>query len=40
TLPEDYLRYLINSLRDTFGLPGVVVRLQLRATKNPFADKA
>jgi GTPase len=37
--PEDYQRYLVNSLRDTFGLPGTPVRLQFRGTKNPFADE-
>jgi GTP-binding protein len=37
-LPEDYQRYLVNGLRDTFKLPGTPIRLQLRGTKNPFAD--
>ncbi len=37
--PEDYRRYLVNGLRDTFGLPGVPVRLQFRGTKNPYADE-
>lgn len=36
--PEDYQRYLVNSLREQFGLPGVPIRLQLRGTKNPYAD--
>ncbi|HEX6980951.1 MAG TPA: ribosome biogenesis GTPase Der [Alphaproteobacteria bacterium] len=39
TLPEDYMRYLTNSLRETFGLDGVVIRLQLRQTKNPYAEQ-
>jgi GTP-binding protein len=38
--PEDYSRYLVNSLRETFGLPGTPIRLQFRGTKNPFADDA
>lgn len=38
-LPEDYQRYLVNSLRDTFKLPGTPIRLQLRGTKNPYADE-
>jgi GTP-binding protein len=38
-LPEDYQRYLANSIRDRFGLPGVPIRLQLRGTKNPFAEE-
>ena len=37
-LPEDYSRYLVNSLREQFDLPGTPIRLQLRGTKNPFAD--
>jgi GTP-binding protein len=37
--PEDYTRYLVNSLRTTFKLPGTPIRLQLRGTKNPFADR-
>ncbi|WP_428534476.1 ribosome biogenesis GTPase Der [Rhodopila sp.] len=36
--PEDYSRYLVNSLRDTFKLPGTPIRLQLRGTKNPFVN--
>ena len=37
-LPEDYQRYLVNGLRESFKLPGVPIRLQLRGTKNPYAD--
>ena len=37
-LPEDYRRYLVNGLRETFGLPGMPIRLQTRGTKNPFAE--
>jgi GTP-binding protein len=37
-LPEDYQRYLVNSLREHFALPGVPIRLQLRGTRNPFAS--
>ncbi len=36
--PEDYTRYLVNSLREAFKLPGTPIRLQLRGTKNPFVD--
>ena len=36
--PEDYSRYLVNTLRDTFKLPGTPIRLQFRGTKNPFVD--
>ena len=38
-LPEDYQRYLVNGLRESFSLPGTPVRLQLRGTKNPYEDK-
>jgi GTP-binding protein len=37
-IPEDYRRYLVNSLREQFNLPGTPIRLELRSTKNPFAD--
>lgn len=37
-LPEDYLRYLANSLREVFGLAGIPVRLQLRKARNPYAE--
>ena len=37
-MPDDYQRYLVNSLRDEFKLPGVPIRLLLRGTKNPYAD--
>ncbi len=36
--PEDYRRYLVNGLRDTFNLPGTPIRLQFRGTKNPYAE--
>ncbi len=36
--PEDYQRYLSNSMRDEFNLPGTPIRLQFRGTKNPFAE--
>ncbi|RLQ87409.1 ribosome biogenesis GTPase Der [Notoacmeibacter ruber] len=39
-LPESYQRYLINGLRDTFGMEGVPIRLNLRTTDNPFANRA
>jgi len=37
--PEDYQRYLVNSLRETFGMPGTPIRIHLRGTKNPYADR-
>ncbi len=38
-LPEAYLRYLINGLRDDFGLTGTPVRLLTRKGKNPYAPE-
>ncbi len=35
-IPESYLRYLINGLREHFDLHGVPVRMHLRKGKNPF----
>jgi GTP-binding protein len=37
-LPDSYRRYLINSMRESFDLPGVPVRLTVKANANPFAD--
>ena len=37
-LPEDYQRYLVNSLREAFDLPGTPIRLELRGTRNPYAE--
>jgi GTP-binding protein len=39
SLPDDYTRYLTNSLRETFGLEGIPVRIILRQTENPYADQ-
>ncbi len=36
-LPDSYLRFLVNGLREAFDLPGVPVRLLLRRGKNPYA---
>jgi GTPase len=36
-LPESYVRYLVNGLRESFDLPGVPIRLNLRKGDNPFA---
>jgi len=34
--PEDYQRYLSNSLRSEFDLPGTPIRLMFRGSTNPF----
>ena len=36
-LPESYLRYLTNGLREDFGLRGVPIRIALRKGRNPYA---
>jgi len=36
-IPESYLRYLSNGLRNAFDLPGVPIRLNLREKDNPYA---
>jgi GTP-binding protein len=38
-VPDAYRRYLVNSLRDTFDLPGTPIRLTLREKKNPYAKR-
>jgi GTPase len=38
-LPAAYRRYLVNSLRETFDLPGIPIRLALREKPNPFAKR-
>jgi GTPase len=38
-LPEAYMRYLINGLRDAFDLDGVPIRLNLKKPKNPFVNE-
>ena len=39
-LPRSYVRYLTNSLRTVFGLPGVPIRLSLKKGENPYASRA
>jgi GTP-binding protein len=37
-LEESYRRYLVNSLRHSFDLPGVPIRITLKSGKNPYAE--
>jgi GTP-binding protein len=37
-LPDHYRRYLINSLRESFDMPGVPMRLTVKSNKNPYAE--
>jgi GTPase len=39
-LPDAYKRYLVNSLREAFDLPGTPIRLTLREKDNPFRGRA
>ncbi len=40
SIPESYKRYLVNGLRETFGLNGVPIRLSMRSGgENPYAPK-
>ena len=36
-IPESYRRYLINSIRESFDLPGVPIRVTVKSNKNPYA---
>lgn len=37
-IPESYRRYLVNSLRETFSIDGVPIRLNFRSGKNPYVS--
>ena len=37
-LPDSYSRYLVNKLREDFGLPGVPIRMLLRKGENPYVS--
>jgi GTP-binding protein len=37
-LPETYIRYMVNGLRDALDLPGVPIRMLTRKGKNPYAE--
>jgi GTP-binding protein len=39
-LPDQYRRYLINSMRESFDLPGVPIRITIKSNKNPYADES
>jgi GTPase len=39
-LPDSYTRYLVNSLRESFDMPGVPIRLNLRKGDNPYARES
>ncbi|CEJ12593.1 GTPase Der [bacterium YEK0313] len=37
-LPDSYLRYLVNGLRESFDLMGTPIRFHLKKTDNPYAE--
>jgi GTP-binding protein len=37
-MTESYRRYLVNSLRQSFDLPGVPIRITLKSGRNPFDE--
>ena len=39
-MPQSYVRYLTNALRETFSMPGVPIRMLLRTSDNPFAGRS
>ena len=38
-LPDAYTRYMVNGLRETFGLDGIPIRLSYRKGENPYEPK-
>lgn len=39
-MPEQYRRYLINALRESFDLNGTPIRITIKSGKNPYADES
>jgi GTP-binding protein len=39
-IPDIYIRYLVNGLRETFNMPGTPIRITLREKDNPFEGRA
>ncbi len=37
-IPDSYIRYLTNSMRDFFALGGVPIRMRIKKNKNPYAE--
>jgi len=38
-LPDSYRRYLVNSLRQSFDLPGTPIRITVKSGANPYAEE-
>jgi GTP-binding protein len=39
-MPQSWIRYVANGLREAFDMPGVPIRISLTASDNPFAGRA
>jgi len=39
-IPESYMRYLINDMRENFKLPGVPIRISFVKSDNPYAKNS
>lgn len=39
SVPESYIRYMINGLRNDFQMPGVPIRIHFKASDNPFENR-
>ena len=39
-VPQSYVRYLVNGLRESFDIPGVPIRISIHASDNPYASRA
>lgn len=39
SVPESYIRFLTNSMRKDFDVPGVPIRIHLKASENPFSNR-
>lgn len=37
-IPDSYIRYLVNNLREFFKLEGVPIRMRIKKNKNPYAE--
>lgn len=37
-IPDSFIRYLTNSLRESFKLPAVPIRMRIKKNKNPYVD--
>ena len=38
-LPDSYVKYLVNGLRQTFHLEGVPIRFSVKSSKNPYVQE-